>query len=74
MKHSKIAFDNLKSAIQVHYINFIKDFVNDIIEHKSKSKKDLHFKNIDYGFKKKFLLTIFKVLKSLKSKIYCKMK
>ena len=68
MKHSKIAFDNLKSTIQIHYINFIKNFVNDIIEHELKSKKDLHFENIDYDFKKKVSFDYFQSLKKLKIK------
>ena len=68
MKLSNIAFDNLKSTIQVHYINFIKNFVNYIIEHELKSKKDLHFENIDYDFKKKVSFDYFQSLKKLKIK------
>ena len=70
VKHSQNAFDNIESKIQVHYINFIKNLVNDIIEFELKTKKDFYFENIDYNFKKRFLMNIFKILKNLKLKIY----
>ena len=50
-KHNKSNFDNLQTKIQVHFINFLLNFVNDIVHYEFDTNDS--FKDIDYGVKKK---------------------
>ena len=50
--HSGFDDDNIQRKIQVHYISFITNFINDIISTFNKSERVLLFKNIDYKLKK----------------------
>ena len=73
-EHTKNSFDNAISKVQNHYISFIIDLVNYIIKLEFKGKKDFQFGILIMILKKKFLLSIFKILKSIKLKIYYKKK
>ena len=50
--HSSIDFDNIYRKIQVHYLNFIVQFINELISHLIQSPKKLRFLYIDYNIKK----------------------
>jgi hypothetical protein len=67
--HDKYTMDNLLRKVQIHFISFIIDFLNDIL-------KELHFEesflNIDHGFKRDISKTKLKELKKKKiSDIVC---
>jgi len=47
-KHNRADFDNLQTKIQVHCINFLINFVNDIV-HTVFNSNENSFKNINYG-------------------------
>ena len=51
-EHSAFDQDNIIRKIQVHYISFIIDFTNDVIQNILIDNKDLIFKSINYEFKK----------------------
>lgn len=51
-KHNRTDFDNLQTKIQVHCINFLINFVNDIV-HTVFNSKENSFKNINYQAKKR---------------------
>ena len=51
-EHSAFDQDNIIRKIQVHYISFIIDFTNDVIQNILIDNKDLFFKSINYEFKK----------------------
>ena len=50
--HNDEDFDNLQRKIQVHYINFLLSFANDIIINFFGKQKNLMFKDIRYDLKK----------------------
>ena len=50
--HTSTDFDNLYRKIQVHFLNFIVQFINEITQHLFPGEKKLHFLNIDYNIKK----------------------
>ena len=64
--HSGFDDDNIQRKIQVHYISFITNFINDIILTFNKSERVLLFKNIDYKLKKVVSQEFFQKLKTLK--------
>ena len=64
--HSGFDDDNIQRKIQVHYISFITNFINDIISTFNKSERVLLFKNIDYKLKKVVSQEFFQKLKTLK--------
>ena len=51
-EHSAFDQDNIIRKIQVHYISFIIDFTNDVIQNVLIDNKELIFKSINYEFKK----------------------
>ena len=51
-QHSALDQDNIIRKIQVHYISFIIDFTNDVIQSIYKNSKNILFKSINYEFKK----------------------
>ena len=51
-EHSAFDQDNIIRKIQVHFITFIIDFTNDVIQNILIDNKDLFFKSINYEFKK----------------------
>lgn len=54
--HSAIDDDNILRKIQVHFLSFLVSFTNDYIDALSKNidkKKIIHFKQLDYKYKKK---------------------
>jgi hypothetical protein len=51
-QHSAFDQDNIIRKIQVHYISFIIDFTNEIIQFIYKNNKTMYFKSINYEFKK----------------------
>ena len=50
--HSSTDFDNIYRKIQVHYLNFIVQFINELIQHLIPNAKKLRFLYIDYNIKK----------------------
>ena len=64
--HSALDDDNILRKIQVHYISFITNFINDIIRVFIKTRIVPYFKNIDYKLKKIVNHKYFQKLKSLK--------
>lgn len=60
-KHDKFSPDNIQRKIQVHYLNFIICFINDILEYLGIREK---FLNISYEFKKVVNKQQFNILKS----------
>ena len=69
-EHTKNSFDNAISKVQNHYISFIIDLVNYIIELEFKGKKDFRFGNINYDFKKINLDKMFNLKKTEYSFIF----
>ena len=77
-KHDKLARDNIKRKIQVHYLRFLVKFVNKIIseilkEYNKDINKDINiknfqFKNICYDFAKKIDSKSFHLLKKKRLK------
>lgn len=51
-QHSALDQDNIIRKIQVHFISFIIDFTNDIIQTVYPNNKNLLFKSINYEYKK----------------------
>ena len=64
--HSALDDDNILRKIQVHFISFITNFINDIIRAFLKYKNVPLFKKIDYKLKKTINQKYFKTMKSLK--------
>ena len=50
--HRSTDFDNIYRKIQVHYLNFIVEFTNELIQHLIPNAKRLRFLYIDYNIKK----------------------
>ena len=61
-KHNRGDFDNLQTKIQVHFINFLINFINDIV-HTIFNSNNISFKDINYEAKKKinhsYIINIF---------------
>ena len=51
-KHNRADFDNLQTKIQVHFINFLINFINDIA-HTIFNSNNISFKDINYEAKKR---------------------
>ena len=64
--HTASDDDNIHRKIQVHFISFLTNFINDVIKSLIKSKKVPLFKKIDYQLKKIVNQKYFKNLKSQK--------
>ena len=60
--HTASDDDNIHRKIQVHFISFLTNFINDIIRGLLKSRKVPLFKNIDYQLKKTVNQKYFQVL------------
>ena len=56
-KHNRADFDNLQTKIQVHFINFLINFINDIV-HTIFNSNNISFKDINYKTKKKSITAI----------------
>ena len=70
-KHGKFDIDNILTKIQVYYINFIVNFINEILDFFEHDKNE-RFKLIDYKLKQKVNQKNFVALKSKKlSDILC---
>lgn len=50
--HSSTDFDNICRKMQVHFLNFIVQFTNEIINNLIPNERKLHFLYIDYNIKK----------------------
>ena len=64
--HSGGDEDNLLRKIQVHFLSFIINFVNDVIKTFIKDKNPPLFKNLDYQIKKSIKRSFFNDLKTKK--------
>lgn len=68
-EHTKFSKDNIKRKIQVHYLKFLRNFINQIIDEiwqKDKNIKNLHFYKLNYKFAKKITKESFNALKNSK--------
>ena len=63
--HSKSDFDNIITKIQVHFLNFLIDFANDVVK-SILPNNNLTFKPISYSCKKRVSFEYFKQLKEVK--------
>lgn len=67
--HNKYAQDNIKRKIQVHYLKFLRNFINRIIyeiSYKDKNIKNFQFYPLNYKFTKKISNNSFNTLKKAK--------
>jgi hypothetical protein len=62
--HLKSDFDNVLTKIQIHFLNFIINISNDVLK-ATLTKNNLHFKHINYNFKKKITYEHIKHLKTV---------
>ena len=67
-EHTNHDLDNVLRKVQVHYISFIIDISNCIINNIIGKEKGLSFKDIDYSFKKQINYTAFEELRKYKIK------
>ena len=67
-RHSNKDFDNVISTVQVHFITFIVNLVNDIIKQELETENDFCFENIEYKFKKNVTFNYLEKLRTLKIK------
>ena len=63
--HTRNEIDNIRTKLQVHFMNFILNISNDAIKQYLKKSKKLYFKHIDYQLKKNINSTFFEKLKNL---------
>lgn len=63
--HGASDYDNILRKIQVHYLNFIINYVNDVVKVIINDKKVPMFKSLDYKIKK---IVNFKYFEEMKSK------
>ena len=66
--HSKMAFDNIITKVQIHFLNFLINLSNDIIKERIGKKKHLLFKDIDYRIKRNIKSDNLERFKKLKIK------
>jgi len=59
-RHSNKDYDNVISTVQVHFITFIVNLINDIIKKELETENDFCFENIEYKLKKMLLSIILK--------------
>ena len=62
--HLKSDFDNVLTKIQIHFLNFLINISNDVLK-ATLTKNNLHFKHINYNFKKKITYEHIKHLKTV---------
>ena len=61
-RHTKYSTDNIFRKINVHYLNFVVQIVNEVMN-KLKLKKKGKFKEINYDFKRKLTIAKFNQIK-----------
>ena len=66
--HLKSDFDNVLTKIQIHFLNFLINISNDVLK-ATLTKNNLHFKHINYNFKKKITYEHIKYLKTVPIKV-----
>lgn len=66
--HLKSDFDNVLTKIQIHFLNFLINISNDVLK-ATLTKNNLHFKHINYNFKKQITYEHFKYLKTVPIKV-----
>lgn len=66
--HLKSDFDNVLTKIQIHFLNFLINVSNDVLK-ATLTKNNLHFKHINYNFKKKITYEHIKYLKTVPIKV-----
>ena len=64
--HNAYDYDNILRKIQVHFLTFIINFANDLIDGFIPNNKILKFKNLDYKFKKIVKHSYVEKLKKMK--------
>ena len=62
--HLKSDFDNVLTKIQIHFLNFLINISNDVLK-ATLTKNNLHFKHINYNFKKQITYEHIKHLKTV---------
>ena len=66
--HLKSDFDNVLTKIQIHFLNFLINISNDVLK-ATLTKNNLHFKHINYKFKKLITYEHIKYLKTVPIKV-----
>ena len=66
--HLKSDFDNVLTKIQIHFLNFLINISNDVLK-ATLTKNNLHFKHINYNFKKQITYEHIKYLKTVPIKV-----
>ena len=66
--HLKSDFDNVLTKIQIHFLNFLINVSNDVLK-ATLTKNNLHFKHINYKFKKQITYEHIKYLKTVPIKV-----
>lgn len=66
--HLKSDFDNVLTKIQIHFLNFLINVSNDVLK-ATLTKNNLHFKHINYYFKKQITYEHIKYLKTVPIKV-----
>lgn len=66
--HLKSDFDNVLTKIQIHFLNFLINISNDVLK-ATLTENNLHFKHINYNFKKKITYEHIKYLKTIPIKV-----
>ena len=66
--HLKSDFDNVLTKIQIHFLNFLINISNDVLK-ATLTKNNLHFKHINYKFKKQITYEHIKYLKTVPIKV-----
>ena len=66
--HLKSDFDNVLTKIQIHFLNFLINISNDVLN-ATLTKNNLHFKHINYNFKKQITYEHIKYLKTVPIKV-----
>ena len=66
--HLKSDFDNVLTKIQIHFLNFLINISNDVLK-ATLTENNLHFKHINYNFKKQITYEHIKYLKTVPIKV-----
>lgn len=66
LEHDKFAKDNIKRKIQVHYLKFLRNFINHIIKEIIPDIKNIQFYPLNYNFAKDIRKKAFDSLKNTK--------
>lgn len=66
--HLKSDFDNVLTKIQIHFLNFLINISNDVLK-ATLTDNNLHFKHINYNFKKQITYEHIKYLKTVPIKV-----